>query len=155
MESTEATPRIEPVRKSVVVAAPVERAFAVFTERIGEWWPLKTHSVRAELAETAVLEPRLGGAIYETWREGRETWGEIVVWEPPDRLVFTWSPVAEPTEVEVRFTPQGDSTLVELEHRGWEARGAKAATIRDSYDEGWETVLGLYAGAATGARTGT
>ena len=157
MQSTHQAQRIEPVRKSVTVNAPVEHAFAVFTERMGEWWPL-SHSVHEELAERAGLEPRLGGEIYELWRDGREPWGTITAWEPPHRLVYTWHPghdVAEATEVEVRFTPRDDSTLVELEHRGWEARGARAAEIRERYDEGWDPVLERYVAAATGARAGT
>ena len=72
MESTQPTERIAPVRKSIVVDATVEHAFRVFTERIGEWWPVTTHSVHEERAETAVLEPRLGGSVYELWPGGRE-----------------------------------------------------------------------------------
>jgi uncharacterized protein YndB with AHSA1/START domain len=143
--------RIEPVRKSVTVEAPVEHAFRVFTERIGEWWPVARDSVHGELAAEAGLEPRLGGAVFELWRDGRENWGEVTAWEPPHRLVFTWHPglrLGESTEVEVRFIPQGGSTLVELEHRGWEARGERAAEVRASYDGGWPGVLELYAKAA-------
>ena len=156
MESTQPTrptQRIEPVRKSVVVEAPVEHAFRVFTERIGEWWPVKTHSVHEEQAETAVLEPRLGGAVYELWPGGREEWGTITVWEPPRRLTCTWHPghgLEEATEVEVRFNPRDGSTLVELEHRGWEARGGRAAEIRGYYDEGWKPVLARYVEIASG-----
>ena len=152
MESTQPTQRIAPVRKSVVVDAPVEHAFRVFTERIGEWWPVKTHSVHKERAETAGFEPRLGGAVYELWPGGREEWGTITVWEPPDRFVLTWHPshgLEEATEVEVRFGAQGGSTLVELEHRGWEARGERAAAVREAYDTGWDPVLAGYAEAAS------
>src|SRR5919109_1461605 len=152
MESTQPTERIAPVRKRVVVDAPVEHAFRVFTEQIGEWWPGKTHSVHKEEAQIAGLEPRLGGAVYELWPGGREEWGTITVWEPPRRLVYTWHPshgLDESTEVEIRFSAQDGSTLVELEHRGWEARGAKAAEVRNDYDSGWEAVLARYAEAAS------
>jgi uncharacterized protein YndB with AHSA1/START domain len=153
MESTQPTQRIAPVRKSVVVDAPVEHAFRVFTERTGEWWPVQTHSVHKELAQQAGLEPRLGGAVFELWRGGRESWGEVTVWEPPHRLAFTWRPglpAAETTEVEVRFREQDGSTLVELEHRGWEARGERAAESRASYETGWDPVLARYAETASG-----
>jgi uncharacterized protein YndB with AHSA1/START domain len=152
MESTQQTDRTTPVRKSVVVDVPVEHAFRVFTERMGEWWPVKTHSVHEEHAEAAGLDPRLGGAVYELWPGGREEWGTITVWEPPHRLVYTWHPghgLEEATEVEVRFSDQGGATLVELEHRGWEARGDKAAAIRASYDTGWDPVLSRYAEAVS------
>jgi|SRR5687767_3018600 uncharacterized protein YndB with AHSA1/START domain len=151
MESTQPTQRIAPVRKSVVVDAPVEHAFRVFTERLGEWWPVKTHSVHKEQAETAGLEPRLGGALYELWPGGREEWGTITVWEPPHRFVLTWHPshgLEEATEVDVRFSAKRGSTLVELEHRGWEARGERAASVREAYNTGWVPVLASYAEAA-------
>ena len=149
-ETTETT-RVEPIRKSITVDASVDHAFEVFTERMGEWWPAKTHSAHTELTDEAGLEPRLGGAIFELWRDGREDWGEITVWEPPHRLVFTWHPGLPPeetTEVEVRFAADGDSTVVELEHRGWEARGDRAAEVRADYDQGWIGVLEHYAKAA-------
>ena len=152
MESTKAEQRIEPVRKSIVVEAPVEHAVRVFTERLGEWWPVKSHSVHQELAREAGFEPKLGGRIFEVWRDGREDWGEVTAWEPPHRLLFSWRPglpAAETTEVEVRFLAQGDSTLVELEHRGWEARGESALERRAGYDEGWEPVLASYAELAS------
>src|ERR671919_612815 len=151
MESTQETQRVEPLRKRVVVDAPLEHAFRVFTERTGEWWPVKNHSVHEELAEDAILEARLGGSFYGVWRDGREEWGTITVWEPPHRLVFTWHPglrQEETTEVEVRFAAAGDSTVVELEHRGWEARGDHAAEVRANYDQGWIGVLEQYAKAA-------
>ncbi|HKX76416.1 MAG TPA: SRPBCC domain-containing protein [Acidimicrobiia bacterium] len=50
----------------------------------------------------------------------------MTAWEPPQRLVFTWHPgldLDEITEVEVRFASRGNVSVVELEHRGWEARG--------------------------------
>jgi uncharacterized protein YndB with AHSA1/START domain len=143
--------RVEPVRKTVTVSVPIEHAFRLFTERMSEWWPIKKHSVHGDHAEQAGLEARVGGAVYELWRDGREDWGEITVWEPPHRLVFTWRPgrpVEETTEVEGRFTRAGEATLVELEHRGWEARGDRATGVRASYDAGWTGVLELYAKAA-------
>ena len=61
-----------------MVDAPVEHAFRVFTERLGEWWPVKTHSVAQENAETVVLERREGGRFYERTRDGNEhLWGTV------------------------------------------------------------------------------
>jgi hypothetical protein len=53
------------------------------------------------------------------------------------------------TEVEIRFTARGNVTVVELEQRGWEARGERAAAVRANYDHGWVKTLELYAGAAS------
>jgi uncharacterized protein YndB with AHSA1/START domain len=143
---------LEPVRKTVTVEASIDHAFKVFTEDIGDWWPIQSHSVHEEGAVSVGMETREGGAIFEVWQEGREVWGEITTWDPPQRIVFTWHPGyarEEATEVEVRFASRGNITVVELEHRGWEARGERAAEIRENYDRGWVTTLNRYATAAS------
>jgi uncharacterized protein YndB with AHSA1/START domain len=150
---------IEPIRKSISVKAPVERAFATFTDGITQWWPLDTHSVGAGRdgvrAEEAAFEGRVGGRLYERMSDGQEaSWGEVVAWEPPNRIVLTWHPGYEDpsksTEIEVRFTPEGDGTRVELEHRGWERLGERAVEAQAGYSGGWEAVLRMYAAAASG-----
>ena len=75
--------------------------------------------------------------------------GTVSVYEPPHRIVFSWrSPEWQgPTEVEVRFTPQDQGTLVSLAHRGWDTAGV-AAPERDGYDNGWVLVLARYAEAS-------
>jgi uncharacterized protein YndB with AHSA1/START domain len=139
------------VRKTVNVKRRPEDAFRLFTEGIGTWWPLETHSPSDGETEALVMEERVGGRLYERMREGGEVvWGEILAWEPPGRVAFTWhlgGPVT--TEVDVRFTAEGDGTRVELEHRGWERHGDRAPDLRASYDSGWDYVLGRrYAEAA-------
>lgn len=143
---------IEPVRKSVHVGVPVEDAFRVFTERFADWWPLATHSAYEDDATTVVLESGEGGRLYEVSTRGEEnTWGRVTAWDPPQRLAFTWSPNLEKdadTEIEVRFTPNGSGTDVELEHRAWEVLGERAHAARDTYQQGWGRVLESYAAAA-------
>lgn len=133
------------IRKSVRVSRRLEEAFRLYTEEFGSWWPLRTHSVEEDDAETAVFESRSGGRIFERARDGTEhTWGTVVEWEPPHRFVHTWHPgrpASAQQTVEVRFFPAGDGTLVELEHRGWDAPGAEADTRHTSYDKGWGFVL--------------
>ena len=71
----------------------------------------------------------------------------MLAWEPPGRLVLAWNILnadAEPTEVEMRFVPEGDGTRVELEHRGWERLAEGGAEKRANYDTGWDFVLGEY-----------
>jgi uncharacterized protein YndB with AHSA1/START domain len=138
------------VRKSLQVAAPVERSWEVFTERIAEWWPLASHSIHKDRAETVVLERREGGRMYEVSVDGEEAyWGTVVAWEPPRRLVVSWKvdpERTEPTEWEIRFEPEGEGTRVEFEHRGWE-RYEDGAELSGNYERGWEFILGLYAEA--------
>src|SRR5262245_42847547 len=81
---------IEAVRKEVVVPGPVERAFRIFTEGLGTWWPLLTHSVGAESAESVTMDCRQGGRIVELVADGTEhVWGTITQWDPPERVAFT------------------------------------------------------------------
>ena len=134
---------IEPVRKQISVECDVETAFRTFTEDIATWWPVESHSITGE-ATTAVFEQANGGRVYERARDGQEhDWAAILVYEPPHRVVLEWkvNSAAPPTEVEVRFSADGDGTRVELEHRGWERYPGGGADERGSYDSGWATVL--------------
>jgi uncharacterized protein YndB with AHSA1/START domain len=147
------TEPIQPVLVAIDVRRGIEEAFRVFTAEIGAWWPVAAHSVEPDKVETVVLEGRAGGRLYERWRDGGEVdWGRVLAWEPPARLVLSWSPTLErraATEVEVRFVAvEPDHTRVELEHRGWERLGDLAAQARSSYEGGWPGVLDAFAGAA-------
>jgi uncharacterized protein YndB with AHSA1/START domain len=144
---------IEPIRLAFEVDCPADHAFDVWTDRISTWWPAD-HTVSGEADAAVVLEPRRGGRIFERTVAGIEhEWGEITVWEPPRRLVYLWHlrrDRADATEVEIRFRPQGEaSTLVEIEHRGWEALGAEGQAWRDRNGAGWSTLLPHYVVAAS------
>lgn len=140
------------ISKSVVVRRPVEDAFELFTTNIATWWPVKTHSVAEENAETVVLECREGGRFYERTRDGQEhPWGTVTLWEPPRRFACTWHPGPDEEtgqEIEVVFAPHEDGTRLVLTHTGWEKRGVEMAAAMASYDRGWESVLGFYTEAA-------
>lgn len=143
-----------PIRKAITVSRPIEEAFRIFTEGIGTWWPLESHAISHD-PEAAVFETHAGGRVYERTRSGREhVWGTVRVWEPPERVVFTWSmphwEVDAQTEVDVRFTSREHGAEVVLEHRGWERLGDDGPTRRASYDGGWDYVFGeRYASAAS------
>jgi uncharacterized protein YndB with AHSA1/START domain len=152
MSTEEAT--TEAVRRSVTVDCSVEHAFETFTERIHEWWPLAKHSISVDESgahppETVVFQGGAGGQIYERTADGEDLkWADVLAFDPPHRLVLAWNPSRErerpPTEIEVTFTAEGDRTLVELEHRGWERLGDRAAKSRQGYGEGWKSVLAAY-----------
>ena len=148
---------IEPVHRSVGVDCSVEEAWEVFTTGIATWWPTGTHSIGGEDVRDIVFEGQVGGQVYEVTADGsRQPWADVLVWEPPHRLVLAWNTGRsrpEPTEVEVRFTPydDGTGTRVELEHRQWE-RWEDGASARSNYHTGWEYVLGCFA-ARAGARS--
>jgi uncharacterized protein YndB with AHSA1/START domain len=138
--------------KSITVALAVEDAFRLYTEGIATWWPISTHSVEREDAETVIFEPGEGGRIYERTKSGGEhLWGTVLTWDPPNRIVHSWYPGrGEDTaqELEIRFQPQGSGTRVELVHTGWESLGEQAAEVFGNYDTGWDLVLGEYLGRA-------
>ena len=130
------------LRKTGLINLSVEEAFSRYTEGMGTWWPLDTHSVSGS-ATSAVVEAGVGGRVVETAADGSEhLWGEVRVWEPPHRLVygFMYWRGAPGTEVELRFTAEGEGTRVDLEHRHWDA----AAEVRAGYDPGWDYVFGRF-----------
>jgi uncharacterized protein YndB with AHSA1/START domain len=137
------------VRTSIVVDAPIERAFWVFTDDIGSWWNPDQHILDAELAEM-IFEPRVGGHVYDRGVDGSECrWARVLAYEPPQRIVFSWdintqwkleTDLERTSEVEVRFVAQGpDRTLVELEHRNLDRHGEGWERMRDAVGspEGW------------------
>jgi uncharacterized protein YndB with AHSA1/START domain len=141
------------VRASVTVALPREEAFQLFTERIGSWWPLATHSVFHADAVAVTIEPVVGGRVYEATGDGRTSdWGTITEWQPGERLAMTWHPGDESdlaTLVEVTFSEAPDGgTDVDLLHTGWAVHGAEAAEQAADYQDGWVPVLERFVNAA-------
>jgi uncharacterized protein YndB with AHSA1/START domain len=141
------------VRKSIVVEAPVERAFSVFTEDFGGFKPPEHNLLDVEIAET-VFEPREGGYLYDRGVDGSECrWARVLAYEPPSRVVFSWdiSPhwqletdLERTSEVEVRFVAETpERTRVELEHRNLERHGDAWEGLREAVggDEGWPLYL--------------
>jgi uncharacterized protein YndB with AHSA1/START domain len=151
------TVNLSALRKRAVVRVPPDTAFALFTEHLGAWWPLDTHSVGLDDAVGVVFEPGVGGRIVEAIAGGATSvWGTVDVWEPPARVRFSWHPGTPPdeaTQVEVTFAESADGgTLVELVHSGWDRRPDGAAA-RASYGPGWDFVFGRFAAAGQGSLT--
>jgi uncharacterized protein YndB with AHSA1/START domain len=145
------------VRHEVVVNAPLDRAFRVFTERFGDFKPREHNLMNVPIAET-VFEGRVGGHIYDRGEDGSLCkWARIVAFEPPNRVVFTWdigstwqleTDLTRASEVEVRFTAEtSERTRVELEHRHIERHGEGWESIAAGVDgdAGWPLYLGRYA----------
>jgi uncharacterized protein YndB with AHSA1/START domain len=145
------------INKVIVVDAPIEEAFHVFTDRFGDFKPPEHNLLGARIAET-VFEPRVGGHIVDRAEDGSECrWARILAYEPPSRVVFSWDigptwqlePNPDNTsEVEVRFTAENATrTKVELEHRHLDRHGTGWENVHDGVDGegGWPLYLDRYA----------
>jgi uncharacterized protein YndB with AHSA1/START domain len=112
---------------SLRVAATPQRAFDVFTRDIHLWWQSDglfrfSRKPPGKLA----FEPKLGGALTETYADGSQfEIGRVTAWEPGAKLGFTWRQASftpeQGTDVEVRFEAVGAETRVSVEHRGWDS----------------------------------
>jgi uncharacterized protein YndB with AHSA1/START domain len=145
------------VRSTIVVEAPIERAFRVFTEGFGRFKPPEHNLLGVEIAET-IFEPRVGGHLYDRGVDGSECrFARILAYEPPTRVVFSWdinpqwqieTDPAKTSEVEVRFVADtAQRTRVELEHRHLERHGDGWEGVRAGVggDDGWRLYLRRYA----------
>jgi len=150
------------VVRSVSVSVPVNEAFEVFTQRLGDFKPPEHNLLGAPIAET-VVQPWVGGHIVDRAVDGSECrWARILAYDPPDRLVFSWdisprwqleSDLARTSEVEVRFIADSpETTTVQLEHRHLDRHGPGWEGIRDGVDgsDGWPLYLARYADLAHG-----
>ncbi|RWK60064.1 SRPBCC family protein [Mesorhizobium sp.] len=145
------------VKQSIVVEAPIERAFKVFTEEFGSFKPPEHNMLAVPIAET-VFERRVGGYLYDRGTDGSECrWARVLAYEPPSRVLLSWdiSPQwqieTDPdktSEWEVRFTSEtAERTRVELEHRNLERHGQGWESERDGVasDQGWPLYLKRFA----------
>ena len=145
------------VRHSIVVDAPIEIAFSVFTEDFDSVKPRDHNMLDVDIAES-VFEPRVGGHVYDRGVDGSECrWARVLAYEPPNRVVFSWdiSPMwkietdlDKTSEVEVRFVAESpDRTRVELEHRNLDRHGDGWEGMREGVagDQGWPLYLSRFA----------
>ena len=143
--------------------APIDRAFAAFTEDCDQWWPRPYRLGKADRLDLQI-EPHVGGRWYERSADGRECdWGRVLVWDAPSHVALSWqiapgfSP--EPDErrasrIDVRFVSQGPHrTVVSLVHSAFERHGMDWKSMRDgvSGDAGWPGLLQAYAALASAA----
>jgi uncharacterized protein YndB with AHSA1/START domain len=141
------------IRHEVIVEAPIERAFSVFTKGFGSFKPPEHNMLGVDIAET-VFELREGGQVYDRGVDGSECrWARVLAFEPPNRVVISWdiSPqwqietdLEKTSEVDVRFVPETpDRTRVELEHRNLDRHGDGWEAVREGVDgdAGWPLYL--------------
>jgi uncharacterized protein YndB with AHSA1/START domain len=149
------------IRHEIVVQAPIDRAFSVFTNDFGRFKPREHNLLGVEIAET-VFEPREGGHLYDRGVDGSECrWARVLAYEPPERVVISWdidprwqleTDPDRTSEVEVRFIAEaGDRTRVALEHRNLDRHGDGWESVREGVDSegGWPLYLSRFAEVLT------
>jgi uncharacterized protein YndB with AHSA1/START domain len=135
---------IEPLTASVHIEASPEQVFEYFVspEAIVRW-----------MGDYALLEPSPGGA-FEVDINGVPVRGRYLEVEPPHRLLISWGHAGSDrlppgaSTVEVRLSPAGGGTRVEIEHRGL------PQDMRDAFGRGWPHFVARLAVAAAGGDPG-
>ena len=143
---------IEPLRMSFEIRCSPEHAFEVWTTRLSSWWP-KGHSASGDPDTLVVLERRLGGRIFERIPDGTEIdWGEITLWNPPNRLGYVWHisrDRSDATNVDLTFEELEDGTTrLDIVHDGWEHLGAEGPAFREANTSGWNALIPSFVTAA-------
>lgn len=149
---------LEPIRLSLSMRCNAAHAWDMWTRRISMWWP-RSHTMSGESDAEIILEPGIGGRIFERTAVGAEhEWGEVTLWEPPRRLCYLWhirTDRANATEVQVTFRdgPAGICS-VEIEHRGWDRLGDRGPDWRERNIGGWSGLWPHFKAACEGAGEG-
>ncbi len=145
------------------VPATPTRAFAAFTDEIGAWWRPSDLFPFTDRKGTLSFDPGPDGRLVETYEDGTAfTIGEVLVWEPPQRLALTWRHASfdadQSTELHVTFAGVGDETRVVVEHYGWDRipadhavrHGFPLPATQQRFAEWWQGQLARLARTAGG-----
>ena len=149
MATSKISPDSDAVISEIEIAAPPERVFAALThrEQALQWG-------RSEMFEITdwEMDARLGGKWSYTARERTpggghkperyEHHGEILEFDPPRLLVYTWfasyhEDTSHQTIVRWELTPTSGGTRVKVTHSGL----APLPESRKGYAEGWPGLL--------------
>jgi uncharacterized protein YndB with AHSA1/START domain/uncharacterized glyoxalase superfamily protein PhnB len=132
------------VHRRVRIEAPPDVVFDFFAEPtlFAQWF-----------GEGSTLELREGGAVTVVFPGGAEAVGEVLAFERPRSIRFTWGYPREnaPVEpggsvVDVRLEPDGDGTQVVLEHR------LPTSGAAEAHEGGWAYHLARLAAKAARER---
>jgi len=137
------------ITKSVVLPCSPERAFSLFTEEAGQWWPADRRHTEDAGSAIRIEE---SGRFFERASDGIEVeLGVVRHFEPPARLVLDWFPGtgrADATKVEVRFEAVEGGTRVTVDHDTGAASHDLFARNASAYSRSWESVLAALQRAA-------
>lgn len=132
---------LDPITADTVVPVTPTQAFVGFTAQMGEWWdPMLT----PDPATYSSIEIDPEGDVATVHAGERYVWGRVTTWEPLGHYgqeFWLGHEQAQPTQLDVTFTEEGDGTRVRLEHSGW-AEGSE--DVRARYTN-WDHLLGRFA----------
>ena len=141
---------LEPIVKTIEVPCSQEKAFGVFVNDMGSWWPLDQRSMslmhNGEPAKSLRIESKLGGKIVEIGHDDTEHhWGTIKSYDPHDSISMDFHmglPPENASLVEVRFVTLGtERTRVELTQSNFEAFGDMAEMMHGGYGSSWGLIF--------------
>lgn len=141
---------MEPITLDYRLPGSPGRAFDLYANRIGQWWDPE-YTASPQTLQAITIEPHVGGRVYALHSDlGVHGWGEVTAWEPGKRLAYT-STLAQsrqyPSEITVRFEPDGDGCAMHFEHGGWNEHNA---ADRERFGD-WGRILDRYARLARSA----
>jgi len=113
----------EQIERETVIAAPVERVWALLTEaeHLGRWFG----------DAGAELDLRPGGALSLSWEQHGTVRGRVVDVEAPRRFSYRWAALPEPDGGE---PVEGNSTLVEFTLHA-EGDGTRLHVVESGFDK--------------------
>lgn len=141
---------LEPLISTIEVPCGQEKAFSVFVNEMGGWWPLDKRSMSlmngGKPPKSLTVEPRQGGKIVETSQDDTvHHWGTITSYDPHSGIDMDFHmgmPPENASLVEVRFVAlEAERTRVALTQSNWEAFGDMAEMMRNGYGSGWVLIF--------------
>jgi len=148
MTTATITPNQDAVVTAIQIAAPPQRVFQALTDaaQLTRWFtnpscPIHLWEMDARPAGRYHYTTEKGTAVVNNLSEF-ECHGEILEFDPPRLLVYTWianwhQDKTRTTIVRWELTPQAGGTLVKVTHSGL----AHESVARKDYSGGWVGVL--------------
>lgn len=140
---------VEPIKHEFVVRCTTTRSFDIYVNHIGQWWD-PMYTTDANTCVDVTIEPKLGGMVYETHRDGRcVVWGEVTQWSADQGLSYTSALSQDPehpSQITVGFTAHPQGCQVNFAHGGWTDRN-KACRAKFT---AWQAILNRYIACAEG-----
>ena len=132
--------------KSVVLRCAPERAFALFTQHAGEWWPADRRHTKDS---HSIIRMDATGRFFERATDGTEIdLGVVRLYAPTSKLILDWYPGTsqqQPTQVEVTFDAIDLGTRVTIVHGPGTASADLYARTAPKFDASWDIVLAAFA----------